>query len=177
MKNCLILIAFVFSTFVVSQEEEFEMEHQLSLSSGITFVPKTIDNQGNRDFTFVPTIGLDYNFEFHRLMAVGLINEFEFSKYFIEKDSTNELEREYAYTGLITYTIKPFKNFGIYIGGGAEFDKHRILPCITGGLEYELSFGKKWFGKAAIQYNYLFEYSSIGFQIGFGYAFSSSNEE
>ncbi len=178
MKYLVLILAFCFSIILVGQEkEEFEMEHKLSFSSGITFVPKALDAEGNKEFVFVPTLGLDYNFEFHKYMAVGIINEFELSKYFIEKDSLSEVEREYAYTGLITFSVIPFKNFSIFIGGGAEFDKHKILPCITGGIEYELAFGKNWFGKMALQYNYLFKYSSFGFQVGVGYAFARKKKE
>ncbi|MEZ4936974.1 MAG: hypothetical protein R2799_05220 [Crocinitomicaceae bacterium] len=175
----ILLICFLLQPFLSylqeekREKEEFEMEHKLSFSSGITFVPRAINEAGDKEVIFVPTLGLDYTFEFHRFVAVGLVNEFELSKYFVERDSTNEIEREYAYTGLLVLHIIPFHNFSINLGGGGEFDKHKILPCISAGIEYELNFGKNWFGKAAIQYNYLFKYQSVGFQVGFGYAFKS----
>lgn len=155
----------------IVKEGKEEFEHKLMFSSGITLVPKTITTGGDKELAFVPTIGLDYAFDFHKYMGIGIISEFELAKYFIEKDGQIEVERENAFTGLLTFNVFPFRNFGIYLGGGAEIDRNKILPCITGGVEYELNFGKQWFGKVALQYNYLFEYSSIGFQVGFGYAF------
>lgn len=182
MNKILIILVFLplvplFAQADKKEKEEAEMIHKLSFSTGITFVPKTISLQGDKEFAFVPTLGLDYNFDFHKYMGIGFINEFELGKYFIERDTTVEVEREYAYSGIVTFNVFPFRNFSIFVGGGAEIDKHQVLPIISAGLEYELNFGKNWFGKMALQYNYLFKYSSIGFQVGFGYAFFGKGKD
>jgi hypothetical protein len=181
MSKYLIVLCFIgFTTFSFTQdekEEKLEMEHKLSIASGITFVPKTINTKGDVEFSFVPTIGLDYNFDFHRYMGVGIINEIELGKYFIEKDTVTEIEREFAYTALLTFNVIPLKNWAIFIGGGAEIDKHKILPVISVGTEYEINFGQSWFGKVQLQYNYLFKYSSFAFGIGFGYAFGKNKKK
>ncbi len=97
-------------------QEEFEKEevntpHSLSFVVGYTHIPEATKHGKTEEAVFVPTLGLDYLYEFREKWFVGAAFDIELGKYevdFEEEEITREIAAVFAGLGTKYCRVGPF---------------------------------------------------------------------
>ncbi len=147
------------------EENELETRHSLAFVFGYTHIPEaTIDGKVDES-VFLPTIGLDYLYEFREKWFIGGAFDVELGKYEVDyKD--NELTREIAvvFAGLVGYDLIP--GWAVLAGPGIELEKNKNIFVFRFSTEYTFELGNNWGLYPNFTYDFKKEYSSYELGIG-----------
>jgi hypothetical protein len=150
-------------------EEEGEAErfakHKIGVSVGYTHIPEGADDVDDDKGVWVLTLGLDYQYRLNEKWSVGGVFDIEFGEYLI---IDKHLGRENAtvVAALGTYEVMP--NWGVYAGGGVEFEKHRNLGVIRIGTEYAFPLGGGWIIAPSVLADIKEEFNSLALAVAVG---------
>lgn len=136
-----------FSTLVFAQEQQDEGKlnrHRFNLAMGHAHIPSAVHGESGKSQVMVPSWGLGYSYKFSERFALGLKSDFEFSNYIIEDENENELERENPVSLLLAFEYKIYKDWGLTIAPGMEFEKEEDLFIMVFATFYEVEFNEHW---------------------------------
>jgi len=126
-------------------QEEVEAEgfarHKLNVSVGYTHIPEGAEDVDAEKGVWVFTLGVDYLYRFNEKWLVSGMVDVEFGDYLVlDKD----LGRENATVVAVVGIYEVMEDWGVYAGGGVEFEQHRNLALIRIGTEYAFPLGGGW---------------------------------
>ncbi|MCM5661424.1 hypothetical protein [Galbibacter mesophilus] len=129
------------SETIVEQESEEEEEefkrHKLGAFIGYTWIPKIVDQEGERGKILVPALGFSYEYWFAERWAIGTYNDVEIIKYEVERENgMGELARENAIVLSLGLVYEVLPGWTLIAGGGIETDKNETLGIGHFGTEY-----------------------------------------
>jgi len=170
----LLLIIVTFVNKAYSQENGAETNkdnnHKVALVFGYTHIPSAFEAGESNNAVFVPTIGVDYSFQFSDKWRVGAVLDLELGDYLVDFDR-RDLSRERA---LVTGLIMGYEftsNWSFLLGPGIEFEKNENLFILRSSLEYEFEFDKNWGIFPSVNYDFKEEYSSWSINLGISKSF------
>ena len=96
-----------------------EKRHSLSFVFGYTHIPGAKQDGKTEEDVFLPTLGLDYLYEFRKKWFIGAAFDVELGKYEIDYED-DEISREIAvvFSGLVGYDVLP--GWAVLAGPGKE---------------------------------------------------------
>jgi len=117
--------------------------HKLAVLTGNTWVIK-----GNHDertgAVLLPTFGLDYEYWFNHVFALGLYNDVTIGRYLVENEQEEEVKRENAVVFTVDAIVEPVHGWALYAGAGIELEHHEHLWVVRIGTEYAWELPKNW---------------------------------
>jgi hypothetical protein len=148
-----------------TEEMEQEKRHSISVIFGYTHIPEAMKNGEIEEAVFLPTIGLDYLYEFRKKWFVGAAFDIEIGKYEVEYEG-DELTRELAavIAGLIGYEV--FPGWALLAGPGIELENNKNIFVFRFSTEYTFELGNDWGIYPNFTYDFKKEYSSYELGIG-----------
>ncbi len=143
------LSAFQFTYAQTSEEEKEEAGyHRISVVIGHAYIPQGIEGTTKKQWLFLGSWGIDYDYWFHSKWAIGLHSDWTVQNYAVERtgeDGTEGvLERTRPFASTVAGIFKPGEHFSILVGFGGEFSKEENLFLIRGGLEYGWELPDDW---------------------------------
>lgn len=169
-KNIIIFSALVlFTSITHAQETNLEAEehkpHKIALVFGYTHIPSAFEEGNSEASVFVPTIGVDYFYQFENKFKIGAVLDLELSNYLVNFNR-EDLERERA---LITGVLVGYEfneHWSVLLGPAIEFEQNKNLFVFRGSLEYEFELNKGWGVFPAFNYDFKEEYSTWSLNFG-----------
>ncbi len=148
-----------------SEESDQEKRHSLAFVFGYTHIPEATKDGKTEEEVFVPTIGLDYFYEFREKWFVGGVLDIELSKYEVDFEG-EEISREIAiiFGAMIGHDILP--NWAVLVGPGIEFERDKNLLVFRFTTEYNIYIGNNWALSPTFSFDFKKEYSSYALGIG-----------
>ena len=150
MRQTLFLFSLLlFAGALVAQDEkesndEAFRRHKVSLAITHTFVPTTINSNGDKTYLSLASWGLDYDFRINSLWGAGLhsdlvIQDFEYE----DNDVVRTRVKPLAMAAVATRKLG--KHFTVLAGGGAEFSRgEETLALIRFGADYGWELPDDW---------------------------------
>ena len=143
------IIFLLFSHDLFSQErikkrlDETEGRHYISLNASHGYVPRaSVHEDGSEAVHYVPGIGLDYLLRLDEHWELGLLLDMELTKYYIQNREILVREKAFIVAGSGVYTFD--RNWSAFLGAGIEFEKHKNLPILRFGAEYNINLRNQW---------------------------------
>jgi hypothetical protein len=128
---------------IESEEGEKEKRQSLAFVFGYTHIPEATKHGKTEEAVFVPTLGLDYLYEFREKWFVGAAFDIELGKYevdFEEEEITREIAAVFA--GLVGYEVLP--GWAVLTGPGIELEKNKNIFIFRLSTEYTFDIGNDW---------------------------------
>jgi len=148
----------------------FELEgprNRIGLVGAYSYVGEAIN-----DGTFVPTIGIEYQYAFEERWAFGGVVEVEMDSYLV---LDRELEREHAILVVPEAYFDMVGNerlaWSLIAGIGIEFETHENLPIVRLGTALEIETGKRWDLTPGLRFDWKDEYGTIVIELSLGKRF------
>jgi len=170
----LLLASFVAFTVPANAEDhdgdtpEHRPPHRVAFFTGNTWIP---DGLGDGAL-IVPTYGLDYQFWFSHVFAIGIMSEIELISYTVEKrDGSEEITRETPLVLAVVASYEIVKRLALMLGPGVEFETNESLSLFRMGLEYEFPLPQHWDLSITGIYDYKEHYDTITLGITIGKRF------
>ncbi|WPR75244.1 hypothetical protein [Algoriphagus sp. NG3] len=127
------------------EETEVEGKHSLSFIIAHARIGQGRDMDGNRQFTTVPSISIDYNYWISPRFAIGVHTDLLNENFFIETADKGELiERERPIAPVVMGTYKPGKHWSFGLGFGGEFAEGEDYFVTRLGVEYMVEIRNGW---------------------------------
>ncbi len=147
------------------ENEESETPHSLAFIFGYTHIPEATKDGKTEESVFVPTLGLDYFYEFDKKWFVGAAFDIELGKYEVDFEDA-EITREIAavLAVLIGYEVLP--GWAILVGPGIEFEKNKNIFVVRFSTEYTFELGNDWGLFPGFTYDFKKEFGSYEFGVG-----------
>jgi len=147
------------------EEREQEKPHALAFVLSYTHIPEATKDGEVEAAVFVPTLGLDYFYNFNEKWLVGAAIDWELGKYEVDYED-DELTREVAVVlgAMLGYEVQP--GWAVLAGPGVEFEKNKNLFVFRISTEYTFEMGKDWGLFPSFTYDFKKEYSSYALGIG-----------
>ena len=148
-----------------SEERDQEKRHSLAFVFGYTHIPEATKDGKIEEAVFVPTIGLDYFYEFSEKWFVGGVFDMELGRYEVDYED-DEISREIAVIlgALVGHEVLP--GWAILSGPGLEFEKNKNLFILRLGTEYTFELRNDWELFPNFTYDFKKEYSSYALGLG-----------
>lgn len=148
-----------------SNDMEVEKKHSLAFVFSYTHIPEAREDGSVENVVFVPTIGLDYFYQFSEKWLLGAVFDLELSEYEVDFEE-EEISRETALIlGVVVgYEILPA--WAIMIGPGIEFEKNKNLLVLRISTEYGFELGNNWELIPNFTYDFKQEYGSYALGVG-----------
>ena len=128
MKYTLLAIGIMLCLNVKGQESEIENsggKHKIALVFGVTHIPAAIEAGEKTSEEFVPTLGLDYFYQFESGWKLGMVLDYEFAEYIVKFDQEDLTRDSVLVTGiLVGYEFA--ERWSFMAGPGVEFEKKDI---------------------------------------------------
>lgn len=150
------IVASIFSLVnseLIGQEKEnqaqFKIHHALSVVLSHTQISQGIQQDGERKWLALPSLGINYNYKFNPKWSMGLHNDIVIEDYQVEDHlrsggGNRVLERSYPVASALVASYKPGKSFTYIIGAGGEFAQSASFFMVRIGLEYGFHIDTKW---------------------------------
>ncbi len=154
---------------VIAQEENEEREqekrHSLAFVVGYTHIPEATKHGKTEESVFVPTLGLDYLYEFDEKWFVGAAFDIELGKYEVDYED-DEITREIAlvFAGLVGYEVLP--GWAVLAGPGIELEKNKNIFVFRFSTEYTFELRNDWGLFPVFTYDFKKEYGSYELGVG-----------
>ncbi len=148
-----------------SENEDSETRHSLAFVVGFTHIPEATKDGKTEESVFVPTLGLDYLYEFDKRWFLGAAFDIELGKYEVDyKD--NEITREIAaiFAALVGYEVLP--GWAVLTGPGIEIEKNKNIFVVRFSTEYTFELGNDWGLFPVFTYDFKKDYGS--YELGLG---------
>ncbi len=147
------------------EKEELETPHSLAFVFSYTHIPAATKHGKTEEAVFVPTLGLDYFYEFHEKWFVGAAFDIELGKYEVDYEG-DEITREVAIVlgAMVGYEVLP--GLGIYTGPGIEFETNKNIFVFRFTTEYTFELKNDWGLFPIFSYDFKKEYSSYALGVG-----------
>lgn len=171
----------------LSNQEEHRASHHkkhaISFVISHTHIKSGVKNNSGDNWIALPSLGINYNYNFNEKWAIGLHNDIIIEEFVVEdpnKNSSLELqkneesevegiERSHPIASAIMLTYKPYEHIALLAGGGMEFSKEEDFALIRLGLEFPFHIPNDWEIFGAMSYDINIDaYNSFTF--GFGIA-------
>ncbi len=148
-----------------SETEELEKRHSLAFTIGYTHIPEATKHGKTEESVFVPTLGLDYFYEFDEKWFLGAAFDVELGKYEVDYED-DEITREIAavFAALVGYEALP--GWALMVGPGIELEKNKNIFVVRFSTEYTFELGNDWGLFPVFTYDFKKEYSSYEFGLG-----------
>jgi hypothetical protein len=148
-----------------TNEREQEKRHSLAFVFGYTHIPGAKQDGKTEEDVFLPTLGLDYLYEFREKWFIGAAFDVELGKYEIDYED-DEISREIAvvFSGLVGYDVLP--GWAVLAGPGIELEKNKNIFVFRFSTEYTFELGNDWGIYPNFTYDFKKEYGS--FELGVG---------
>jgi hypothetical protein len=148
-----------------SENEELEKRHSLAFVIGYTHIPEATKDGKTEESVFLPTLGLDYFYEFDEKWFLGAAFDIELGKYEIDYED-DKITREIAavFAALVGYEVLP--GWSVMSGAGIELEKNKDIFVIRFSTEYTFELGNDWGLFPVFTYDFKKEYSS--YELGLG---------
>jgi hypothetical protein len=151
------------------EQTEAHPKNMVGLGFGFTFIPVAAEvHETEARGLFVPTIGLDYFRHLGKHWEVGIMADYELMHYMIVDE---QLEREQALLLTLLGMYKIGKRWGIYAGGGIEFEPHHNLAVFRLGTEYTIDLKKNWALIPKVFFDFKESYNTWSLQFSFAKLF------
>ena len=124
-------------------EHEKIRHHWINLFTGYTIINEAISENG-KELIIVPTLGLDYEYKINRRMSLAWANDLELGSYVVEKGSSEELIRSYAFVSAVVFAYELFPFWGVFAGPGYEFEENESFYVTKVGTEFIKEFEGGW---------------------------------
>lgn len=143
----------LFGFYIFGQEKgnptQFQVHHALGVVISHTQISQGLQQDGERKWLALPSIGLIYNYRFGPKWSLGLHNDIVIEDYEVEDHLKNGggdriLERSYPIASAFVASYKPGISFSYMLGAGGEFAKSVSFFMVRIGLEYGFHINKKW---------------------------------
>lgn len=143
----------LFNTELIGQEKEnqaqFKAHHALSVVLSHTQISQGIQQDGERKWLALPSLGLNYNYKFNPKWSMGFHNDIVIEDYQVEDHlrsggGDRVLERSYPVASALVVGYKPGKSFSYILGVGGEFAQSASFFMVRIGLEYGFHINTKW---------------------------------
>ena len=115
--------------------------HKINVSGGYTHIPEGADHVDGEKGVWVFTLGVDYLYRLNEKWLVSGVVDVEFGDYLV---IDQDLGRENATVVAALGVYEVMENWGVFAGGGVEFEQHRNLALIRIGTEYAFPLGGGW---------------------------------
>jgi hypothetical protein len=148
-----------------TEEMEQEKRHSLSFVFGYTHIPEATIDGKTEEAVFLPTLGLDYLYEFRKKWFVGAAFDIELGQYEVNFED-DEITREIAavFAGLVGYELLP--GWALLAGPGIELEKNKNIFVFRFSTEYTFELGNDWGIYPNFTYDFKKEFSSYELGIG-----------
>lgn len=145
--------------------------HGIALLIGYAWVPQTVTSEGGSELTIIPSIGLDYGYEFNSKFSLVLINDIELSSYLIEGRNGTTIKRANKYIVALTPLYHVNHWLGVYAGPGIEYEHSMSFYILKAGTEIYKHFEGNWgVGfSVSIDFNKSYETFSAGLGVSKGF--------
>ena len=155
------------------EEAEGEGEELFKHSIGLMISHTHIDSgiqEGRRGRISVPSFGINYNYLLSEKWVIGWHNDIIIENFIVENkdEEIEELERSRPIATMVAVSYKIAHEWGLVLGGGAEFEKNENFGLIRIGTDYGIRLSESgWAVEFALNYDMLIgAYNSINFGIG-----------
>jgi hypothetical protein len=148
-----------------TEEKEQEKRHSLAFVFGYTHIPEATKDGKTEESVFVPTLGLDYLYEFHEKWFIGGAFDIELGKYEVDFEE-EEITREIAvvFAGLVGYEVLP--GWAVLTGPGIELEKNKNIFIFRLSTEYTFDLGNDWGVYPNFTFDFKKEYGSYELGVG-----------
>lgn len=166
---------------VDAQHKEKHEHHppyqKITMVMANSIVTNNID-EGNNDILIIPTIGLNYDYWFHKKWGIGLHNDILLQQYKIERHhDQRELVRENPVAICAILSFEPFPRWILMGGYGLELEKNQNINLFRFGIEYGIPLKDSWELGFNFEYDHKIKaYSSFMIGIGFSKIFFTKRE-
>ena len=110
-----------------------------------------VQQDGEKKWLALPSIGLNYNYKFHPRWALGLHNDIIIEDFQVEEhlrsgggNENSILVRSYPVASAVVASYKPGEHFSFLLGAGGEFAHTGNLFIVRAGVEYGIHINPKW---------------------------------
>lgn len=130
---------------VEGEIEESEGKHSLALVIAHSRIGQGRDADGNKQFTMVPSVALDYNYWILPKFALGIHTDFLNENFYVESAEDGKLiERERPVAPALMGTYKPGEHWSFGLGFGGEFAEGDDYFVTRLGIEYGVEIRNGW---------------------------------
>lgn len=162
---CMLIGIFGYSQENENEDEQEGKIHKVALVFGYTHIPSAFEEGKKSESVFVPTIGIDYFFQFEKGWKIGAVFDLELNNYLVNFNR-EELEREKALVTGILVGYEFSNRWSLLLGPGVEFEKHKNLFILRTSVEYEFELSENWGLFPSVNFDYKEEYSTWSVNIG-----------
>lgn len=161
----LLLLLLSMVNMAAQQQNEQDQKHLLGAGAGFTFISlgNKLENTDARGL-FIPTVGIDYFYNFHPRWGAGFLGAFELGHYVVTDEV---LERENALILTLVGMFSATRHLDLFIGGGVELEQHDNLAVFRFGLQYSIDVGKHWALVPKLNFDYKENYNTWSFAVAF----------
>jgi hypothetical protein len=166
-----VLIIALFIGFQSYAQEELEGSsekgkvHTLALVFGYTHIPAAIEEGIKTKEVIVPTVGVDYFYQFAKGWKIGAVVDLELNTYQVDFN-TEALTRENALVTDLLFGYEVVNRWSFLLGPGVEFEKNKNIFIVRASTEYEFELGNGWGLFPSFNYDFKTHYSAYAINIG-----------
>lgn len=149
-------------------DDHGEKHHRITVVMAYSLLNDDLD-ENSVNIIVVPTVGLNYDYMFHKKWAVGLHTDIVLQQYKVEKHGEDEvLIRDNPVALCAVALFKPLPSLSLIAGYGVELEKHENLQLLRFGVEYGFHLPGNWELGFALEYDQKINtYGSLIFGAGF----------
>ena len=163
-------VAFGQEEFSEGKSEESEGRHSIAFILSHSRIGQGRSEAGEKQFTAVPSLAIDYNYWVSEKFALGLHNDLLNETFFVESEKNGDLiERERPFTTLLYGGYKVGGNWGFGLGVGAEFARGENYFVTRISIEYGVEIREGWEVFGSLNQDFradVYNITSLGIGIG-----------
>jgi hypothetical protein len=148
-------------------------KHIVAFYAAFTHIPGAFyesETNERRSGKFVPTLGLDYYYHFAPKWATGIMADFEFDDYYVNRGE-EELIRDNIWVAALVTKYKAHKYIDFFAGPGYEMERKKgntdqesiSFWLIRAGVEFAVPIENNWYMGTSFLYDFKEEYHSFSF--------------
>jgi len=168
MRTCLLILLLFLSINLKAQEAQTgaeERPHKVAFVFGYTHIPAGFEEGEPTKSVFVPTIGVDYFYQFEKGWKVGAVLDLELAGYRVTFEG-EELPRESALVTGILVGYEFLNKWSILAGPGLELERNRNIAIFRASVEREFELDENWGLFPSFNYYFKKEYSTWSLNVG-----------
>jgi opacity protein-like surface antigen len=136
-------------------EEKFKPHHVIGLAISHAHVFAGQDADGNKMTHSLPSLGIDYTYQFHPRWGIGLHTDLILEEFIVEKQGGEEvIERSYPVAPAFMGIYKASPHWTLLLGAGVEFEPEENFFLNRAGVEYSAELPKDWEVFGSLSYDF-----------------------